>query len=120
MEDEAGEDAEGDCEDPEENVVGNHEHFCVAAAAENAFGHDAVCGAEDDYYTDGGHELLSNAYRFCAHFVSGNNRVADQHNKDCGNCTKRKSEAKEHPALLHSAFLVAKSERLACNNGASL
>ena len=69
MEDEAGEDAEGDCEDPEENVVGNHEHFCVAAATQYSLCHNAVCGAENDYYADGGHQLFCNAYGFGAYIV---------------------------------------------------
>ena len=69
VEDEAGQNAERNCENPEENIVGNHEHFCVAAAAENSLCHDGVCGAEDYDDADGGHELLGDFYGFFAYVI---------------------------------------------------
>ena len=63
------ENSKGNGKNPQKNIVGKHEHFGVAAAAENALCHNAVCGAEDDYYADGGHELFCNAYGFGAYIV---------------------------------------------------
>ena len=40
--------SERDCEYPQKDVVRKHKHFCVAAAAKNAFRHDAVYRMEND------------------------------------------------------------------------
>ena len=70
VEDETGQDAERNCENPEEDVVGNHEHFRVTTAAENALCHNGICSAEDYDDADGGHELLGDFYGFFAYIIS--------------------------------------------------
>ena len=62
MEDEAGEDSQGKSHCPEENVVREHQDFCVSAAAKNALGHDAVRRLEDDDQTDRVKELIRDRY----------------------------------------------------------
>lgn len=70
MEYKACENAERNCEYPEEDIVGYHEHFCITAATENALCHDGVCGAENYDDADGGHELFCDFYSFFAYLIS--------------------------------------------------
>ena len=69
VEDEAGQNAERNSEDPQENIVGNHKHFRVTTAAENALCHDGICGAEDYDDADSGHELFCDFYGFFAYLI---------------------------------------------------
>lgn len=52
VEDKAGQHAQRERHRPQEDIVGEHEYFCIAATAEDALGHDAVRGLEDDDQAD--------------------------------------------------------------------
>ena len=59
VQDQAGQDTQGQRRDPEEHVVGHHQDFGVPAAAQHALGHDTVRGLEQHDDGDRAHQLLS-------------------------------------------------------------
>ena len=70
LEDESCEDAQRKRHGPQEDVISEHQDFRVAAAAEDALGHDAVGCLEDDDKADRVEELVSDRDGFGGRFAT--------------------------------------------------
>ena len=57
VQDQAGQDAEGQRRDPKEHVVGDHQDLGITATAQDTFGHDTVGGLEQHDDGDRAHQL---------------------------------------------------------------